>query len=63
MVLQSVLIKNFRSSESLTMEGCSRLNVLIGKNNAGKSNILSALHAVFLCIKGGLTFSPKSRPA
>ena len=53
MFLQSASIKNFRSIEDLQLAGCGRLNVLIGKNNAGKSNILNAIYAVFRCIKGG----------
>src|ERR1035437_4088794 len=58
MFLQSVSVKNFRSIESVRMDGCRGLNILIGKNNAGKSNILSAIHAVFGCIKGGRIVMP-----
>src|SRR5436305_14490807 len=53
MLLQSASIRNFRSIEELQLSGCRGLNVLIGKNNAGKSNILAAIHAVFNCTRGG----------
>ncbi len=50
MRLESVSIRHFRSIESGELTNCGGFNVLIGKNNAGKSNILSALHTFFVCI-------------
>src|ERR1700681_3859901 len=50
MRLQSVRIKRFRSIESDTLGQCGDFNVLIGKNNSGKSNILSAVNAFFMCV-------------
>ena len=41
--LTSVSIKNFKSVKSVTLSGCRRINVLIGRPNVGKSNILEAL--------------------
>lgn len=41
--LTSVSIKNFKSVKSVTLSDCRRINVLIGKPNVGKSNILEAL--------------------
>jgi predicted ATP-dependent endonuclease of OLD family len=58
MFLQSASIHNFRSIEKLYLNGCRSLNVLIGKNNAGKSNILTAIHTVFACAKSGNVVAP-----
>jgi len=40
-------IQNFRSVRNAVIEDIDNLNVLIGKNNSGKSNILSGIHAFF----------------
>ena len=53
MKLESVSINRFRSIESGELADCGGFNVLIGKNNSGKSNILSAIHAFFACMQGG----------
>ncbi|WP_291529196.1 AAA family ATPase [Bacteroides sp. UBA939] len=36
-------IKNFKSVKHVVLENCKRINLLIGKPNVGKSNILEAL--------------------
>lgn len=41
--LRSVSIKNFKSVDSVVLSDCRRINVLIGRPNVGKSNILEAL--------------------
>lgn len=41
--ITSVSIKNFKSVRSATLSDCRRINVLIGRPNVGKSNILEAL--------------------
>lgn len=41
--LKSVSIKNFKSIKSVTLSDCRGINVLIGRPNVGKSNILEAL--------------------
>lgn len=41
--LTSVSIRNFKSVKSVTLSDCRRINVLIGRPNVGKSNILEAL--------------------
>ena len=53
MKVASVCIKNFRSISSGQLECCGDFNVLIGKNNSGKSNILSAIDAFFSAIRSG----------
>lgn len=49
MKLESVHIKRFRSIEDDVLDECGNFNVLIGKNNSGKSNVLSAISAFFTC--------------
>lgn len=41
--IKNVSINNFKSVKSLTLSDCRRINVLIGRPNVGKSNILEAL--------------------
>lgn len=45
MQIEKVVIRNFRSIDHCELSGCGGFNVLIGKNNSGKSNLLSAIHA------------------
>src|ERR1039458_2436470 len=59
MFLESVSIRNFCSIEELRLADCGRLNILIGKNNAGKSNILKAINAVFNSVNGGTLVVPR----
>lgn len=42
-IINSISIRNFKSVKSLTLSDCRRINVLIGRPNVGKSNILEAL--------------------
>lgn len=41
--IKRVSIKNFKSIKSVTLSDCRRINVLLGRPNVGKSNILEAL--------------------
>lgn len=41
--IDEISINGFKSVRSLTLSDCKRINVLIGKPNVGKSNILEAL--------------------
>ena len=41
--LNSISIRNFKSLKSVELNDCRRINVLIGRPNVGKSNILEAL--------------------
>lgn len=43
MFLRTLQIKNYRSLEDVTLDGLSNFNVLIGRNNAGKSSVFGAL--------------------
>lgn len=44
MKVKSITLENFRSfKEAMPIEGLSDVNIFIGANNAGKSNILEAL--------------------
>ncbi|MGH9762848.1 MAG: AAA family ATPase [Blastocatellia bacterium] len=53
MRIDSVEIRRFRSVGSATMKRCGSLNILIGKNNAGKSNLLAAIELVIHHFNGG----------
>lgn len=46
MIIQKVMIMNFRSIKRVTLEA-SDLNLFVGDNDAGKSNILKALNLFF----------------
>ncbi len=46
MFLRSVRIRNFRSLEDVELDGLSQFNVLVGRNNAGKSSVFAALEAL-----------------
>lgn len=45
--------KNYRSLSSATLRSCGSFNVLIGKNNSGKSAILAAVRTFFSAIQNG----------
>jgi len=51
--IRSVQIRRFRSIASSGLEKCGALNILIGKNNAGKSNALSAIELTLLHLARG----------
>ena len=53
MKVEAIQIKHFRSVSCCELTLCGGFNVLIGKNNSGKSNILSAINAFFLAVNEG----------
>ena len=53
MKLEAVNIQNFRSIQEVALGDCGGFNVIVGKNNAGKSNILLAINAFFKSLKKG----------
>lgn len=42
-IIQNIHIENFKSAKDVSLEHCRRINLLIGKPNVGKSNLLEAL--------------------
>jgi AAA15 family ATPase/GTPase len=42
-MLKSLIIKNFRSLDDFKVEKLGRVNLIVGKNNSGKSSVLEAL--------------------
>ena len=47
MFISKMLIENFRSFERTEVEFHEGINVLIGHNNCGKSNLLTAMALIF----------------
>ncbi len=45
--IKSVEINNFRSIVKLNVGALNRLNIIVGKNDIGKSNFLKALNLFF----------------
>ena len=43
LVLNSLEIRHFRGFQHLQIERLGRVNLIVGKNNVGKSNLLEAL--------------------
>ncbi len=43
LILNSLEIRNFRGFDHLTIERLGRVNLIVGKNNIGKSSLLEAL--------------------
>lgn len=46
-------MSNLRSIEAAKLESCGNFNVLIGKNNSGKSNLLAAILGFFNTFRSG----------
>ncbi|MGA4728617.1 AAA family ATPase [Micromonospora taraxaci] len=63
MRLRSLDIENFRSIRKASFSGLGELNVLIGRNNAGKSAAMRAVGLFFSCITGQspVNIQPKVR--
>jgi len=53
MKLEAISIQNFRSIQDVILRDCGGFNVIVGKNNAGKSNILLSINAFFKCLNKG----------
>jgi len=45
--LKELRIENFRGFDTLNIEGFSKINLLLGKNNCGKTSILESLFLLF----------------
>jgi putative ATP-dependent endonuclease of the OLD family len=57
MKLSRLRIEGFRSIRDTSLDECGSFNVIIGKNNAGKSNLLSCIHAFFTALRNGHAIS------
>lgn len=57
-LIKNLHIRNFRSLAFTSMRDCGPLNVLIGKNNAGKSSALVAIPLIFEHLASGRIASP-----
>ncbi len=53
MRIKAVKLSQFRSVANASMSECGGLNILIGKNNAGKSNLLSAIEVALGHLRTG----------
>ena len=53
MKLDRVRVRGYRSAQDVELNGLGNFNVLIGKNNSGKSTVLFAIHAFYRCVGGG----------
>jgi putative ATP-dependent endonuclease of the OLD family len=65
MILEKISIKNYRSIKEMQDFKISRLQALIGENNAGKSNILKAIGVFLTAGSGGIKeedFNHKEEP-
>jgi ABC-type cobalamin/Fe3+-siderophores transport system ATPase subunit len=60
MYLEVLSVQNYRSISSVTLSPCGNFNVLIGKNNSGKSNILSSIAAFFTTISSDILVAEPS---
>lgn len=47
MILKKLKLKNFRGYTNIVVDFDSNMNVIIGKNDVGKSTILEALEIFF----------------
>jgi energy-coupling factor transporter ATP-binding protein EcfA2 len=52
MKIRSIHARNYRSIQSSSLEDCGDLNILIGKNNAGKSTFLSTIELMLAHLQG-----------
>lgn len=62
MRIRSIKVRRFRSIEKTVLTSCGGLDVLIGKNNAGKSNILSTIDLMHTHLSGATIAGSWIRP-
>ena len=62
MRIQSIEVRRFRSIEKTVLTNCGGLNVLIGKNNSGKSNVLSTIDLMHQHLYGATISGPWDTP-
>ena len=56
-LIDNISIRHFKSLEDVSIKGCRRYNIFVGRPNVGKSNILEALSLFALPYIGGTHFS------
>lgn len=49
MVLNELIISNFKNHSDLKIVFCQKINCIVGKNGVGKTNILDAIHYLSFC--------------
>ena len=59
MLLHTLEIKNYRSLEHVKLDNLQHFNVLIGRNNAGKSSVFLALQQLGQVFRGQILFPPE----
>ncbi len=59
MLLHTLEIKNYRSLEHVKLDNLQHFNVLIGRNNAGKSSVFLALQQLGQVLRGQILFPPE----
>jgi energy-coupling factor transporter ATP-binding protein EcfA2 len=62
MSIRSVHVQRFRSIMGAGLPQCGEMNVLVGKNNAGKSNLLSAIELLLTHLRSGRVAGPWPAP-
>jgi AAA ATPase domain len=62
MRIRSIEVRRFRSIEKTVLTNCGGLNVLIGKNNSGKSNVLSTIDLMHQHLYGATISGPWDTP-
>lgn len=58
MHIRSIHVRHFRSIEKSSLPNCGCFNVLIGRNNAGKSNLLSTVDFIVAHLNAGTIARP-----
>jgi predicted ATP-dependent endonuclease of OLD family len=60
MHIHNITVEHFRSAENVVLPTVGAFNVLIGKNNSGKSTVLLAIEGFFQCLRseGIVTLEP-----
>ncbi len=60
-MLTDIHIRRFKGLQEISLDGCGRLNAIVGKNNSGKSSVLHAIDmaGLALSINNWSKFEPK----
>ena len=58
MKVSSFKVENYRSLKAINLEKLGNLNILLGKNSSGKSNVLEAMNLFFGRVRAGKGTTP-----